>query len=336
MLTFGTARSTFDFDSPGKRSGMIEMEHSDNSLAFSSVSVPVGVINGAPGPTLLLSAGNHGDEYEGQIILHHLMQAFDPEDLNGRLIMLPALNAPAVANRSRVSPLDKGNMNRSFPGNPKAGPTGVIAGFVDQHLIPIADAILDFHSGGTATQYVDCGFLCIGPDPALNRANLELAKVFGAPYTMVCPIDGNGGDFDTAAHLQNTRFLACELGGLGKFSMPSFQTGLNATLRVLAHLGIIAEAGTAPATRFVEIGQSSTHATVSYHGLARMHARLGDEIKNGAHLATLFDIHNFGRIQQELYADRDGVVVICRRNPLVQPGDHLCLIAPEISGDTVL
>ena len=181
MLTFGPVRSSFDFDSRGKRSGTIALEHSDNRLAFSSVCVPVGVICGAPGPTVLLTAGNHGDEYEGQVILQHLMQAFSPEDLTGRLIMLPALNTPAVLDRSRVSPLDKGNMNRSFPGSANAGPTGAMAGFVDKHLIARADVILDFHSGGSATQYVDCGFLCVGPDAALNRANLGTGTGFRRP-----------------------------------------------------------------------------------------------------------------------------------------------------------
>lgn len=336
MLTFGAARSACDFDGPGKRSGAIELEHSDNRHAFSTVCVPVGVICGAQGPTVLLTAGSHGDEYEGQVILHHLMQLFAPETLQGRLILLPALNAPAVLDRARVSPLDQGNMNRSFPGSADAGPTAAIAGFVDAHLIPRADVILDFHSGGSATQYLDCGFLCIGPDAALNRANLELAQAFGAPFTMVCPIDGTGGDFDTAAHHRQTRFIACELGGLGRFSDRSFEIGLQATLRVLAHLGLIAGEKKAPPTRFLDIGSGSAHATARYHGLAQTHVRLGQEVTKGTHLATLYDLHNFGTSQEELYSDRDGVVAVSRRNPVVRPGDHLCLIAPEIPIGDVL
>ena len=336
MLIFGSARSSVDFDSPGKRTGMITLEHSDNQFAFSSVCVPVGVICGGPGPTVLLTAGSHGDEYEGQVILHHLMQMFEPENLSGRLILLPALNGPAVRDRSRVSPLDQGNMNRSFPGSAGAGPTGTIAGFVDAHLIPRADVVLDFHSGGTATQYVDCGFLCLGADAALNQANLEMAKVFGAPFTMVCPIDGTGGDFDTAAYHQQTRFLACELGGLGRFSKRSFEIGLQATLRVLAYLGLIADQTDAQPTRFIDIGDRSVHVTARHHGLAQFHVRLGEVVAAGAHLATVYDLHNFGIIQDEFYSDRDGIVAIKRRNPVVDPGDHLCLVAPEMPAGDVL
>ena len=90
MLSLGSVQTDFDFDSLGKRSGFIELTHSDNDHAFSTIRLPVGVINGGNGPTVLLSAGNHGDEYEGQVILHRLMQEFSAEDVQGRIILLPA------------------------------------------------------------------------------------------------------------------------------------------------------------------------------------------------------------------------------------------------------
>lgn len=332
MLTSGPVSTTFDFDSPGKRSGFLDLNHSSNELAFSVVRVPVGVVHGGDGPTVLLTAGSHGDEYEGQVIVHRLMQALDPAQLQGRLILMPALNAPAVAVRERVSPLDAGNMNRSFPGNPANGPTGAIAAFVTEHLIARADLVLDFHSGGTAAHYVDCGFLCRGPDKTMNAANLEIARVFGARFTMVCPIDGTGGDFDTAAYLRGTRFLSCELGGMGRFSPKSFNTGWAATLRVLSHLGLMEEAEvSACETCFIDIGAASCHITAACHGLAQITVRPGDTVEPGDPVAKLFDTHNFGRAPTILTAPQAGVVAIVRRNPMVVPGDHLCQIAPQIA-----
>lgn len=169
MLRFEPVGTDMDFESTGKRTGFIELDHSDNRLAFSAIRLPVGVIKGGAGPTVLLCAGNHGDEYEGQVILHRLMQTLTLQEVSGRLILLPALNLPAVLSGTRVSPLDGGNMNRAFPGAADEGPTRAIAGFVNRHLIGKADAILDFHSGGTATEYVDCGFLCVGDNPTQNH-----------------------------------------------------------------------------------------------------------------------------------------------------------------------
>jgi len=331
MPSLGPVQTDFDFDRIGKRSGFIDLTVSDNTYDFSAIRIPVGVIHGGPGPTVLLSAANHGDEYEGQVILQRLMQNLEPSDVQGRIIFLPALNTPAMRARARVSPLDGGNMNRSFPGDSAAGPTSAVAAFVRTHILGQVDVVLDYHSGGTATEYVDCGFLCVGPNDTLNATNFQLAKVFGAPFTMVVPIDGTGGDFDTAAHLQEVAFLSCELGGMGRFSPASFQVGWDATQRVLTHLGIIEGDAAAPEeTRFLDIGADGRHATAAYHGLAQLHVSLGDVVQCSDPLATLYDTHNFGQIREILYAKVNGIISVCRRNPMVEPGDHLCLTAPEI------
>ncbi|MGB7320705.1 MAG: succinylglutamate desuccinylase/aspartoacylase family protein [Albidovulum sp.] len=336
MLSFGPVRTGMDFDSPGKRSGFIDVAHSDNRLAFSSIRLPVGVIRGGDGPTVLLSAGNHGDEYEGQVILHRLMQGLVADDVPGRLILVPALNLPAVLDRARVSPLDGGNMNRSFPGAADAGPTKAIAGFIDRHLIPLADVVLDFHSGGTATEYVDCGFLGVGADPAMNRQNLQLADWFGAPFTMVCPLDGSGGDFDTAAYRQGVRFLSCELGGMGRFSPASFQIGWEGCLRVLKALGAVGQDALtavpeAPVTRFIDIGAGATHVTSDRHGLAESDLMPGDYVVKGQLIGRIHDLHALGSPATNVLCPQDGILAVRRRNPLVAPGDHLCLISAELS-----
>ncbi|MBZ0124355.1 MAG: succinylglutamate desuccinylase/aspartoacylase family protein [Roseovarius sp.] len=336
MLGLGSACTDFDFDAPGKRRGFIDVSFSDNENAFSSIRVPVGIVAGGSGPTVLLTAGNHGDEYEGQAILHQLMHQLNPQDVTGRMIMLPALNTPAVQARTRVSPLDGGNMNRSFPGDPRGGPTAGIAAFVSTHLIPMADVVLDFHSGGTATEYVDCAFLGVGPDAELNAANLELAETFGALFTMLSSIDGTGGDFDTAAHCRRTRFLACELGGLGRFSPNSFATGWQGTRRVLDALGVLQGKSPAPATRFIDVSSKGGFATAAHHGLAKLHVSLTQDVGKGDLLATVFDTHNFGQILAEIPSEEDGVVAIVRRNPMVRPGDHICKVMREIPRDKVL
>ena len=336
MQSLGPVHTDFDFDTPGTRNGFIDVVYSDNDHAFSSIRVPVGVIHGGPGPTILLTAGSHGDEYEGQVILHRLMQTFSEKDIQGRIIMLPALNMPAVRACARVSPLDQGNMNRSFLNTAKDGPTGAIAAFVKMHLLPLADVVMDFHSGGTQTDFVDCAFLSIGPNAALNRENFALSQVFGAPFTMVWNIDGSEDDFDTAAHNNHTRFLACELGGLGRFSKSSFDAGWKATLRVLAHLKLVDGAAVPHETRLIDINSYDCFYTAAHHGLVQFHVQIGDIVDVGAHLATLYDMHNFGTVCAEFHSDRAGVIAVMRRSPVVTPGDHLCQLAPERDAGTFL
>jgi len=65
-----------DFDRPGKQVSHLGLDHSDNAHAFGVIPIPIAVIANGKGPTVLLSAGNHGDEYEGQVILSQIFVAF--------------------------------------------------------------------------------------------------------------------------------------------------------------------------------------------------------------------------------------------------------------------
>ena len=100
---FGTVHSSLDLVPSGKRAGYFEFKHSDNRYGFSSIQSPLAVISNGAGPTALVCGGNHGDEYEGQIIAHRLHETLLPDDLAGRMILTPALNMPAVQAVGRVS-----------------------------------------------------------------------------------------------------------------------------------------------------------------------------------------------------------------------------------------
>ena len=164
-----------DLDAPGKRAGTLDLVHSDNQHANGVIPVPIAVINNGPGPTALVTAGNHGDEYEGQVIVRDLFHTLDFRDITGRLILMPALNYLAMLDNHRVSPLDGGNMNRSFPGDPSGGPTAVIAHYLDTVLFPLCDGGIDLHSGGRQAHYVNCAFVCLADDAALSATNMATA-----------------------------------------------------------------------------------------------------------------------------------------------------------------
>ena len=110
--------SEVDFDRDGKQQGFLRLPHSVHRSAYGWIPIPIIVIKHGTGPTVLLTAANHGDEYEGQIALMKLCRELQPKDVRGRLIMLTATNYPAAIAGTRTSPIDGGNLNRSFPGEP--------------------------------------------------------------------------------------------------------------------------------------------------------------------------------------------------------------------------
>ena len=170
-------------DRSGLHVGVLGVPFSDDAHAYGVIPVPIAVLGGARGPTLLISAGVHGDEYEGQIVLRRLLREIDPARLTGRLILLPALNLPAVRVARRCSPIDGANMNRAFPGDPDGGPTAQIAHYVERELLPLCQAALDLHSGGTASEYLPCAYVYAGGP--LAEAKTRLAHAFAAPLAVV-------------------------------------------------------------------------------------------------------------------------------------------------------
>ena len=118
---------TIALDGMGKAHGHLRLPHSRDDSAWGHVMIPICVIGNGDGPTVLLTGGNHGDEYEGPIALHDLAYSLEASDVAGRVIILPQMNTPAFLAASRTSPIDQGNMNRAFPGNARGTVTQKIA-----------------------------------------------------------------------------------------------------------------------------------------------------------------------------------------------------------------
>src|SRR4051794_14523393 len=118
---------TVDLDAPGKRSGHLNVPWSRDDSAWGAIRVPVHVVRGGEGPTVLFTGANHGDEYEGPIALLKLVPRLDPARLKGRVIVLPPMTPPAVQAAPGVSPIAGVTMTRSFPARRAGTPPPVLA-----------------------------------------------------------------------------------------------------------------------------------------------------------------------------------------------------------------
>jgi N-alpha-acetyl-L-2,4-diaminobutyrate deacetylase len=128
--------------------------HSTNSSGYGTVLIPVTVVKHGRGPTILVTGGVHGDEYEGPVTLSKLSRRLKPGMVRGRIVLVPALNLPAALAGTRLSPVDGLNLNRVFPGDPNGPITSMIAHYVSTVLIPMADIVVDLHSGGKSLEYL--------------------------------------------------------------------------------------------------------------------------------------------------------------------------------------
>ena len=66
------------------------------------MALPV-VAGAAAGPTLLLIAGEHGNEYENIVALQETLAALDPSALKGRVVGVHCCSIDSYLNRTRVA-----------------------------------------------------------------------------------------------------------------------------------------------------------------------------------------------------------------------------------------
>ena len=69
--------ASIDLNAPGKRIGHLELTWSDNAHAYGVIAVPIALIKDGEGPSVLVSAGVHGDEFEGLVIARRLIERGD-------------------------------------------------------------------------------------------------------------------------------------------------------------------------------------------------------------------------------------------------------------------
>jgi predicted deacylase len=93
----------------------------------------------------VVTAGVHGDEYEGVRTIFDIVDELDPGAMSGDLLCVPVANPPAYWAGTRISPVDGKNLARVFPGAPDGTISDQIAFCLGREVIA-ADSS-DLHAG---------------------------------------------------------------------------------------------------------------------------------------------------------------------------------------------
>ena len=321
---------TVDFDADGEQHGFLKLPYSRNDSAWGAVMIPVTVIKRGDGPTALLTGGNHGDEYEGPIALAKLASTLKASDVNGRVIIVPFMNYPAFRAGSRTSPIDAGNLNRSFPGKPDGTVTEKIADYFQRHLLPLADYVLDIHAGGRTLDFLPFAATHVLSDGTQQSRCEAAMRAFGAPYSMRMLELDSIGLYDSAAEEAGKVFVSTELGGGGSSTAKSVAVAERGVYGFLAYAGIIEKDVThdqARTTTLLDMPDGSCYTTSEHAGLLEMCRDLGDMVKAGDVLARVYDITRTGAAPVEYRAKRDGLLAARHFPGLVQTGDTVAVVA---------
>jgi N-alpha-acetyl-L-2,4-diaminobutyrate deacetylase len=319
--------ATVDFSARGVQHGFLRLPYSRDDSAWGSVMIPITVIGNGEGPTALLTGGNHGDEYEGPIALFDLARTLKPEDVSGRVIIVPAMNYPAFLSGTRTSPIDKGNMNRSFPGRPDGTVTQKIADYFQRVLLPFADIVLDFHSGGKTLDFLPFCAAHVLPDKDQEARAFELVRAFAAPWSMKMLEIDTVGMYDTAAEEMGKIFITTELGGGGTATARSAGIAKRGVANVLKAAGIMAGVAEPGETRWLDMPDGNCFCFAEDGGLIEPLVDLGDTVRKGMAIARIHPTGRTGVDPQGIMAKMDGILAARHFPGLVKSGDCVGVVA---------
>lgn len=274
-----------DLDRDGKSVGYLRLNHSIHEHSGMWIPIPVAVFKNGPGPRILLLGGVHGDEYEGQVMLMKLMRTLDIENVKGTLIILSAANAPAAYAGRRVSPIDNGNLNRLYPGDPNGSPTQQIAYFIEHVLMPQVEYVFDFHSGGSSNEYMASAHVYHSEDTAQFERLLRLLEVFGMPTSLVLKgLMDHDKKIIGACERKGVLRFSSELGGANRVSVQALRLAEQGLARLLFEVGALRKPITnvpAPPIRLMTRLPNRKYIYAMATGLFEPFVELGEEVKAG-------------------------------------------------------
>jgi predicted deacylase len=318
-----------DFARDGKQFGHLEIPHSTHRSAYGKIMIPVVHIRNGEGARAMISAGVHGDEYEGQIALRKLALEMSVDDIKGSLILLPSANAPAVEAALRSSPIDGGNLNRLFPGKASGQSTEMIAFAIEHLLLAGCDFAYDIHSGGSSLIYDVVAITTETGTPDDDRARLGVLHSLGLHAGMVLSASapmGLDASLDGAMLRQNVIGVSAEFGGGGKLQPHLLSQCQDSIQRFLAHTGLkqnvqkVAEARTCA---LFDVTHSDTHVYSGVSGLFEPNMGVGESVSEGDSLGAIYQLDDCESPPNLVHSNVSGTILCIRATSSVRQGDCL-------------
>lgn len=305
----------------GEKIGRGENKELDLKIArlptYTNIDLPVRVIRAKkPGPVVLLTGGLHGDEINGIEIVRRLLANKMLQLQMGSVIAIPLMNVYGFIQTVRGVP-DGKDINRSFPGSKTGSLAKLVAYKIMNDIIPKIDFGIDFHTGGSSRSNFP-QIRCVLD----NEKNLELARAFAPPVIIHSALINKS--FRKAAFRKRKHILVYETGESMRFDQNGIQEGINGTLRLLKHLGMISEA---PAPHQSEIYEKLDWVRASYAGLYHTRVKLGEAIEKGMILGAITD--PYGNEQKKIKSRFTGRIIGINNCPVVHKGDAVLHVATQ-------
>jgi uncharacterized protein len=304
---------------PGtKKSGHLRVAEK----ATSSIDLPLTIIQGeAPGPTLVVLAGEHGCEYCGIFAAVRIIKDAQPQNMSGTLVIIPLANPPAFEERSLfVNPIDGVNLYASYPGSPDGTISHIMAYRIFSEVTPIADYLIHLHGADYNESLIPFNYYARTGNSEVDSMSRKLASCFPVEYVLEAEKAQDAG----AGSPKGTSYAAtatgtlygeasalgipstmCESGREGKIEEEFVKIHYTGIINAMKLLGMLA--GTPTLREHQSRLSSPILVSNRKAGLFSPIAKIGDRVSKGE---TIGEILNFsGDVIESITSPIEGMIV---------------------------
>lgn len=277
-----------------------------------------------PGPTVLMTAGIHGDEINGVEIVRQIIAKGINKPKRGTIICVPVINVFGFLNMDRLFP-DGRDLNRVFPGSINGSLASRVAHFVMKEIVPHVDFAMDFHTGG-ADRFNAAQIRIVKDDPKLT----ELAHVFGAPFIYYS--QNLNKSFRNACSKFGVPMLLFEGGKSFNIHTTITNTGVNGAKRVLNHLGMLNTKFkvSKPKTEAIII-EDSKWLRAKFSGMFKATVSINAYVEKNDVLGNITD--PYGSFNHFVKAPNAGYIFNVNESPIIYQGDAIFHISKGLKDD---
>lgn len=288
----------------------------------STIEVPI-IINRSkkPGPTVLITAGIHGDEVNGIEIVRQIIAKGINKPKSGTIICIPVINIFGFINLKREFP-DGRDLNRVFPGFSNGSLASRVAHRLTHEILPHVDFVMDFHTGGAGRFNA--------PQVRIIEGNEELdtlAKIFGSPFVLYSK--NLNKSFRNTCHNLGKPMLLFEGGKSFHIDNNVTNTGVNGAKRILHHFGMLSSKFkvSKPKVECVFIEESKWQRA-NHSGMFKPSITINSKVSVGDTIGNITD--PYGKFNHFVKSKYDGYIINVNESPIVYQGDALFHITNRI------
>ncbi len=303
--------------------------------ALGAIKVPAGsdaatevgvvVVNGArPGPVLAIVSGAHGTEYASIIAVEKLIDAVDPAQLSGTLILVPLVNVPSFERMvPHVNPVDNKSMNRYYPGSAAGTQTDRVSYAITKEVVEQCDHLIDLHGGDLDESLRAYSYWTVTGNQKQDETSKAMVLAFGLDHIIISadrPKDPSQSRYlENTASTRGKPSFTAEAGHAGTVEPDDVNALVNGSLNVMRHLKMLP--GTArPVEQPVWVEKILSIAS-EQNGIFYPVVRRGTFVEKGMKIGYVTD--HVGRVIAEAHAPDAGIIMFIRAVPSLKKGDTL-------------